>query len=168
MLDRHAQHARYQRRERRQQRRPRRVVEPHLIEVLRRYAVVAPAEAQWLEDLLREHLAHRLAGDALNDLAENEPARDGVVCESRSGLDEWLGLVDCLAQELAVADTVEIEGRSGQAGETGPMREHVPNRCVLLAVHAVLRDVIGHAVRYVQRAPLLEQVDHHRCNRLRG
>src|SRR5204863_5727037 len=48
-------------------------------------AIAEPAEPERAPDLVREDVANRSPGDAPHDLAENEPAADGVICELSTG-----------------------------------------------------------------------------------
>ena len=68
------------------------VVDRHLVEILGCDAVIGPAEPQWIEELLGQHLADVLTGGGVHDLAEDEPTRDRVIGEIAAGLRERCGV----------------------------------------------------------------------------
>ena len=167
LVERRAERAADDLRDRRQERRPGDVVVADRAEVGLGDAVVAPAEPERVEDLLGEDLADRLAGDPVDDLAEDEAARDGVVGEHLAGLVVRLRVADRLDEELAVGDPVEVEGLLRHPGDPGAVGEHVADRDVVLSVARVTGDVVADPVLDRERAPLLEQVDDGGGHRLR-
>jgi hypothetical protein len=106
--------ARHHGRQRRQDRRAGGVGAAHAVDVLLRHAVVAPAEAERVQDLLGHHRPDVLAGDPVDDLADDEAARDGVVAQKLARPRARLGVAQRLQQQVAVADVVEVEHVAGE------------------------------------------------------
>ena len=168
LVDRAAEDPGHEVRERRDQLRAGGVGEADLPYVLGCHAVVAPAKAQWVQDRLREHGPNALAGDPLDDLAEDETPGNRVICQQCARLVERLGIADRLGQQLAVLDRVELEHLARERRHAGSVGEHMSDRGLALTVAPVLRDVVRDPVEDAQRAVLVEQMDDHRGHRLRG
>ena len=90
-----------------------------------------------------------------------------MVADLRTRLPPQL-LVGDRGAHLAPVAQVFDGGGERDTRDAGGVAQDVADGHLLLAVGAVLRDVVGHPVRDVQRAPLLEHVHDHRRDRLRG
>jgi hypothetical protein len=127
---------------------------------------VGAGQPQRVQDLSAQHGAQVAAGDALHNLAEDEPVAQDVVG-------------GCLAGRVPRPGVFQGPHRAGPAGrgqgvtpqaachrDAGAVLQYLPDRDGVLAVAAEFRPVPGHRVIQPQLAALGEQVHQHGGERL--
>jgi hypothetical protein len=109
----------------------------------RGYSIAAPADGTRIVLTVQRITDGEVSPYLVDDLAEDEAAGDRVIGEHPAGLRERPRLDDRVDEQVAVAHVGEIENLAGEVGDPGAMGEDVTDRDLLLAVAAVLGDVLA-------------------------